>query len=111
MSAHASAMQADSDGSYMISPPGASAEWRPAGPSGENLYDFAPQFLELMVGSQDGGRALSNLSARADDGIWLDTMYSGMGCAEMFTDLALDAVFGICFFVLYPNSFCFGNCF
>ena len=61
--AHASAMQADSDGSYMISPPGASAEWRPPGPSRENLYDFAPQFLELMVGSQDGGRALSNLSA------------------------------------------------
>ena len=95
--AHAGAMQADSDGCFMVPSTTRSecVEWRPPGPSQENLYDFAPQFLELMVGSRQGGHALSNLSARAVDGRWVDTMYSGMAFAEMATNLSLDAVFEI----------------
>ena len=76
--------------------PAASAEgqstWRMRGASAEQLHEWAPVFLNAMMDHDTGGHLAQNIMTRYLHGIHLNSMYSGMGGAEMAMNTILAAI-------------------
>eukprot|EP00969_Alexandrium_andersonii_P177384 7844033-Alexandrium_andersonii.AAC.1 len=65
--------------------------WVPQGPSVDQIYDWAPQLLDQILGSDHHGDFLRHFASKISSGLVLETQFSGMGGAEMALNLILQA--------------------
>ena len=63
--------------------PGADCAWRPAGPIGDAVLEWAPQCLEMVKHHPLGSRLLGYARSRFANGIMMASAYSGVGGPEI----------------------------